>query len=114
MVFVPATGYTHYESAERSRPFSSSHIATLSIRDALNTVILYILPSGSVSVVRWSSEILKTKADLLYTLHENDFTIPHVDDLRPLLADQPSQFVNGMRSVEIKAHGMCYIFADSL
>jgi hypothetical protein len=63
---------------------------------------LIILPPGALLLAGWS---LDTPTRDLPDAIDPQFCIPHVDDIRPILADQPRQYVAGMCSVTVSAHG---------
>lgn len=111
MCGVPATGYNSYESVHSSTSFSASFIRCLTIEMAISLNIPAILPPGSVRLVEWAPQI-PTMSYL--ELPGPIAAVPHLEDIRPILAEQPSQFVLGMRSAIIEVSGKLLIVSQVL
>jgi hypothetical protein len=89
--------------------FTSSFFGQLSLKDALDLQIPNILPSGKVILVGWSLKIPTEFCGLF----EAASSIPCFEDLQPLLAAQPKQFIIGMRSVHISVDGRCFCYLQT-
>jgi hypothetical protein len=101
-VYMPAIGYTAYERGDGTRPYSARYIAELSVRDAMENSMPMVLPRGALTFINWSPTI--PDSDTLEGLDPRT-CIPHYDDIRTVLAEQPHQYMHGKRSVVVRAHG---------
>lgn len=99
---VSDTGYISYESGDNTGPFSESHLALFSVREALAIPLPKVLAPGDVSLSYWSKEY--PSGDLPGHLDPRQ-CIPHIEDTRRLLSEQPSQYRAGMRSAVVCIQG---------
>lgn len=83
-------------------PFTSRYIDRLSLGDVLTLQIPTILPNGATRFIGWTEEVPASES-----LFE---AVPSLEDIRLLLADQPKQFLQGMRSVHIRVHSKFFLF----
>lgn len=91
-----------YETGDRNTQFSAPYLVVLTVREALAIIPPIVLPFGTVSHMGWSTAI--PSGDLPQSIDPRH-CVPHIDDIWPLLADQPCQYAAGMRSIKVSIHG---------